>query len=110
MEKFIMCFDRLATESAFQRAMQQAGLHLISAELAAFFWKSYITGNLMTGSGPQARITACLAPSETETQSLGSMELSRELAVPFSNSTSLISPLALGRFFKALDITGTQYD
>lgn len=32
-----MCFDGLATESAFQRAMQQAGLHLISAELAAFF-------------------------------------------------------------------------
>lgn len=40
----------------------------------------------MTGSGPQARITACLAPTETEAQSLGSMELSRELAVPFSNS------------------------
>ena len=90
--------------------MQLAGLHLISAELAAFLSKSYITGNLMTGSGPQARITACLAACETETQLLGLMELARERVVPFSNDTSLISPLAPGRFFKALHITGTWDD
>lgn len=47
---YIMFFDELSLRvSRFQRATQWAGLHSVSAELAALFWKSYVTGNLMTG-------------------------------------------------------------
>lgn len=47
---YIVSFDGLFLRvPGFQRATQWAGLHEVSAELAALFWKSYISGNLMTG-------------------------------------------------------------
>lgn len=64
---YIMSFDELSLRvPRFQWAMQWAGLCYVSVELAALFWKSYITGNLITNreGGPQAHISACLWSQE----------------------------------------------